>query len=77
MMVHYKDRKDALLLKKELDVVVLDYLNHDKYAMSKFLSIISDKFAYPEIQINQRLLHSGVTIQESKQKYSLCAMTLL
>ena len=53
-MVHFKDSKDNLLKKKPF-IVVSDYMNHNKYAVSKFLDKISGKFSksQPDLIINE------------------------
>ena len=77
-MVHFKDSKNNLLKNKPF-IVVSDYMNHDKYAVSKFLDIISDELSksQPDLIINERFLHSDVTAQHFKQKYSLCTTMLM
>ena len=52
-MVHFRDSKDGFLKKKPF-VIVSDYMNYDKYAVSKFLDVISDEFSksQPELIIN-------------------------
>ena len=66
-MVHFKDMKDNLLKKKPF-VIVSDYMSHNKCAVSKFLSIISDQFSesQPDLIINEWFLHSGGTAQHFK-----------
>ena len=77
-MVHFKYSKDNLLKKKPFGILS-DYMNHSKYAVSKFLDIISDEFSksQPDLVINERFLHSDGTAQPFKQKYSLCTMTFM
>ena len=77
-MVHFKDSNNNLLKNKPF-IVVSDYMNHDKYAVSKFLDIISDELSksQPDLIINERFLHSDVTAQHFKQKYSLCTTMLM
>ena len=77
-VVHFKDSKDKFLKKKRF-IIVSNYMNHDKYAVLKFLDIISDEFSksHPDLIISKRFLHSDGTAQHFKQKYSLCTMKLM
>ena len=58
-MVHFKDTKD-IFLKKKTFVIVSDYINHNKYVVSKFPDIISDEFSkpQPDLIINNWFLQS-------------------
>ena len=54
-------------------------MNHNKYAVSRFLDIIFDEFSksQPGLIINERFFQSDETAQHFKQKYSLFTMTLI
>ena len=54
-------------------------MNHNKYAVSRFLDIIFEEFSksQPGLIINERFFHTDETAQHFKQKYSLFTMTLI
>lgn len=75
-MVYYCDRESVTVF-SEPYVVISDYGNHDKYAVTVFNNLIIEKFMlnHPEFKVQEIEFQSDGTSQHFKQKYTIFSMT--
>ena len=75
-IVHFKDTKDNLLKKKPF-IIVSDYMNCNKYAVSKFLDVIFDEFSKSQPELSMNSSSSVMRQLSTLNKNSLFTMMLI